>query len=121
MTDNRAEVAFEVDGDELTPIEPGPGEKRITRRRLIGRRFLRNRTAVVGAVVILLLIILALIGPYISPYAYDEIDRRAYLKPPSETHLLGTTQSGRDMLALTLRGLRKSLLIGFLVAIISTS
>ena len=121
MTDNRAEVAFEVDGDELTPIEPGPGEKRITRRRLIGRRFLRNRTAVVGAVIILLLIILALIGPYISPYAYDEIDRRAYLKPPSDTHPLGTTQSGRDMLALTLRGLRKSLLIGFLVAIISTS
>ena len=121
MTDSRAEVALEVDGDELTPIEPGPGEKRITRRRLIGRRFLRNRTAVVGAVIILLLIILALIGPYISPYAYDEIDRRAYLKPPSDAHPLGTTQSGRDMFALTLRGLRKSLLIGLLVALISTA
>jgi glutathione transport system permease protein len=121
MTDNRAEVAIEVDGDALVPVEPGPGEKRITRRRLITRRFLRNKTAVVGAVIIVLLIVVALIGPYISPYAYDEIDRRAYLKGPSERHWFGTTQSGRDMLALTLRGLRKSLLIGFLVAIISTS
>jgi peptide/nickel transport system permease protein len=121
MTDNRAEVAIEVDGDALVPVEPGPGEKRITRRRLIARRFLRNKTAVVGAVIIVLLIVVALIGPYISPYAYDEIDRRAYLKGPSERHWFGTTQSGRDMLALTLRGLRKSLLIGFLVAIISTS
>ena len=85
------------------------------------RRFLRNKTAVVGAVIIVLLIIIALIGPYITPWAYDEIDRRAYLKPPSDRHPLGTTQGGRDMLALTLRGLRKSLLIGFLVAIISTS
>ena len=57
-------MAIEVDGAELTPIEPGPGEKRITRRRLILRRFLRNKTAVVGAVIILLLIIIALIGPY---------------------------------------------------------
>lgn len=121
MTDHRAEVALQVDGDELTPLEPLPTEKRLTRRRLILRRFLRNRTALVGTVLILLLVVVALIGPYISPYAYDEIDRRAYLEPPSDQHLLGTTQSGRDMLALTLRGLRKSLLIGFLVAVISTS
>lgn len=120
MTDNRAEVALEVDGDQIEPIEPGPGEKRITRRRLIWRRFLRNKTAVVGAVIIIALIIIALIGPYLTYWSYDEIDRHAYLKPPSSAHPLGTTQSGRDMLALTLRGLRKSLLIGFLVAILST-
>ena len=99
---------------------PQPTSDRITRRRLIWRRFLRNKTAVVGAVIILLLIVIAVIGPYITPWAYDEIDRRAYLEPPSEEHWLGTTQSGRDMLALTLRGLRKSLLIGLLVAVIST-
>lgn len=121
MTDDRAQVAFEVGGDQIEPVEPAQGEKRITRRRLIWRRFLRNKTAVAGGVVIILLVILAIIGPYLSPWAYDEIDRRAYLKPPSDAHPLGTTQSGRDMLALTLRGLRKSLLIGLLVAIISTS
>jgi peptide/nickel transport system permease protein len=85
------------------------------------RRFVRNKTAVAGFVVIVVLIIIALIGPYLTNWTYDYVDRRAYLKPPSERHWLGTTQGGRDMLALTLRGLRKSLLIGLLVAVISTT
>ncbi len=85
------------------------------------RRFLRNKTAVVGLVVIVALIIIALIGPYLTNWTYDHVDRRSYLKPPSERHWLGTTQGGRDMLALTLRGLRKSLLIGLLVAVLSTT
>ena len=83
MTDNRAEVAIEVDGDELTPIEPGPGEKRITRRRLIFRRFLRNKTALVGAVIILLLIVIALIGPYLTPVRLRR-DRSARLPEAAE-------------------------------------
>lgn len=120
MTENLVEVATErfVDEDaELTP----PKHKRLNRRQLIARRFLRNKTAVVGGVIILAMIVLALIGPYISPWAFDQVDRRAYLKPPDNRHLLGSTQGGRDMLSLTLRGLRKSLLIGFFVAAISTS
>ncbi|GAA1427433.1 ABC transporter permease [Microlunatus lacustris] len=119
MTENFAvEVATERPVQEPTPRRGEP--KRITRRRLILRRFLRNKGAVLGLVVITALVVIALIGPYLSQWAYDEVDRRAYLKPPSERHPLGSTQSGRDMLALTLRGLRKSLLIGFLVALLST-
>jgi peptide/nickel transport system permease protein len=119
MTENSAvEVATERPVPEPTP---GRGEpKRLTRRRLILRRFLRNKGAVVGLVVILALVVIALIGPYVTQWSYDDVDRRAYLKPPSDRHPLGSTQSGRDMLALTLRGLRKSLLIGFLVALLST-
>ncbi|MFL6026603.1 MAG: ABC transporter permease [Friedmanniella sp.] len=118
MAENLLEVATEGPTEEPTP---GAGQsKRLTRRRLIIRRFLRNKTAVVGLVVIVALVVIALIGPYLTQWSYDEVDRRAYLKPPSDRHPLGTTQSGRDMLALTLRGLRKSLLIGFLVAILST-
>jgi peptide/nickel transport system permease protein len=118
MAENLLEVATEGPTEEPTP---GAGQsKRLTRRRLIIRRFLRNKTAVVGLVVIVAMVVIALIGPYLIQWSYDEVDRRAYLKPPSDRHPLGTTQSGRDMLALTLRGLRKSLLIGFLVAILST-
>ena len=69
---------------------------------------------------IIALIVIALIGPALSNWTYDFVDRRSYLKPPSDRHLLGTTQGGRDMLALTLRGLRKSLLIGFMVSVLST-
>lgn len=89
--------------------------------RLLLRRFLRNKTAVVGLVIILVLIVLAIIGPLLSPFAYNEVDRQAYLKPPSWQHPMGTTQSGRDMWALTLHGLRKSLVIGLVVALLSTS
>ena len=89
--------------------------------RLLLTRFLRNKTAVVGLVIIFALIVLALIGPWVSPFAYNEVDRQAYLTPPSWQHPMGTTQSGRDMWALTLHGLRKSLVIGLVVALLSTS
>ena len=120
MTENLAVgVASERPLPEPTPRR---GEaKRLTRNQLILRRFLRNKAAVVGLVVILALVLAAVIGPFLSQWAYDDVDRRAYLKPPSDRHPLGTTQSGRDMLALTLRGLGKSLLIGFLVALLSTA
>jgi peptide/nickel transport system permease protein len=119
VTEHLLETASEQVLAEPTPTEAEP--KRLTRRQLIMRRFVRNKSAVAGFVVIVALIIIALIGPYLTNWTYDYVDRRAYLKPPSERHWLGTTQGGRDMLALTLRGLRKSLLIGLLVAVISTT
>lgn len=119
MTENLVEVATERPVEEPAPA--ADESKRLSRGRLIVRRFLRNKTAVVGLLVILALVLIALIGPHVTRWSYDEIDRRGYLKPPSDRHIFGSTQAGRDMLALTLRGLRKSLLIGFLVALISTS
>jgi peptide/nickel transport system permease protein len=120
MAENLVEVTTTLPDDESSVPTSRDG-KRLSRRQLIVRRFLRNKTAVVGLLVIVLLVLLALVGPWLSPWAFDQVDRRSYLKPPNDRHLLGTTQGGRDMLALTLRGLRKSLLIGFLVALISTS
>ena len=119
MTENLLESATVPPAEEPTPRKGEP--KRLTRGQLILRRFLRNKAAVLGLVVILALVVAALVGPYVTRWSFDEVDRRAYLKPPGERHLLGSTQSGRDMLALTLRGLRKSLLIGFLVALLSTA
>jgi len=81
---------------------------------------MRNKTAVLGLTIISVLILVALIGPWLSPFTYDAVDRQAYLKPPSLQHPMGTTQSGRDMWALTLHGLRKSLIIGLVVALLST-
>ncbi len=118
MTDSLLETSDQPPVAEPTPMA---GEsKRLTRRQLILRRFLRNKTAVVGLAIIVGLVIIALIGPYLYNWTYDYVDRRAYLKPPSDRHIWGTTQGGRDMFALTLRGLRKSLLIGLLVAVLST-
>lgn len=110
---------------ELNPADPAVlevrKEKRLTRRQLTWRRFLRNRFAVIGALGILLLVFMAIFGPYFFYWKYDDIDTYSFLQPPSSSHLLGTTQTGRDVLALTLRGLSKSLIIGFMVALGSTS
>lgn len=107
----------------VTPAAAKPAKpaKRLTRGRLVWRRFLRNKIAVVGALGILFLVVLTLFGQYILYWKFDDIDTNAFLSPPDSAHLLGTTQAGRDVLALTVRGLGKSLLIGFLVALISTS
>lgn len=93
---------------------------RLSRRQLLIRRFLRNRMAVLGLIIIAGLVLIALFGELLLPWKYDQVDRRAFLKPPGGEHWLGTTQAGRDMLALTLHGLQKSLIIGFTVALLST-
>jgi peptide/nickel transport system permease protein len=95
-------------------------ERRLSRRQLILRRFLRNKTALVGLAVFVILVLAAIFGPYLYPWKFDEIDQTAYLTPPDSVHPFGTTQEGRDMLALTLKGMGKSMLIGILVALLST-
>ncbi|MGC3992596.1 MAG: ABC transporter permease [Propionicimonas sp.] len=105
----------------LTEIVAAKPAKRLSRGQLIFRRFLRNKAAVVGAFGILFLIFLAIFGSFFLYWKFDDIDTNAFLNPPDSAHILGTTQAGRDVLALTVRGLGKSLLIGFLVAILSTS
>lgn len=92
-----------------------------SRSRLLMRRFARNRVALVGAVGIAVLVLVALFGPYALYWKYDDIDPNSFLRPPDSAHLLGTTLGGRDVLALTVRGLGKSLLIGLLVAVLATS
>jgi len=106
-----------VEFESRTLSRPG----RSDRRALLLRRFARNRTAVAGLCVLMVLLVAAVVGPMLSPWAYDDVDRQAFLSPPGGAHLFGTTQAGRDMLALTLHGLGKSLIIGFAVAILSTT
>jgi peptide/nickel transport system permease protein len=92
-----------------------------SRGRLIVRRFLRKRLAMVGLAVIVLLYLLAFVGPVFSPWGYDDPDYSAFLSPPTTEHWFGTSQIGQDMFAQVMRGLQKSLTIGLLVGIISTS
>ena len=101
-------------------VEPA-ARRRLSRGQLTFRRFLRNKTAVGGAIVIVLLAVFALVGPQFFYWKFDDIDYDAFLSPPNSNHLLGTTQAGRDVLALTLRGMSKSLVIGFMVALMSTT
>ena len=110
--------ATELEALVATAVKP---QKRLSRGRLILRRFLRNKTAVVGAIGIVFLAFLAIFGSLLLYWKFDDIDTNAFLNSPDSAHILGTTQAGRDVLALTVRGLGKSLLIGLLVAVLSTS
>ncbi|MFD6398801.1 ABC transporter permease subunit [Nocardia sp. NPDC060249] len=90
------------------------------RRKLVWRRFLRNKPAVVGAVILVLMFVASFVLPPLLPWDYQQMDYKALLKPPSLEHPFGTTQIGQDVLAQTMRGLQKSLIIGFCVAIFSS-
>lgn len=94
--------------------------KRYSRRQIVARRFWRNKTAVFGVVGLAVVLVAAIIGPYLTEWSHLERDRGHYLQAPDAAHWFGTDKRGRDMLAMTLEGLRKSLVIGFAVALIQT-
>lgn len=74
----------------------------------------RQRSALIGAFIIFLLVIFAIFGPRLAPY--DPIDQnfREQLLPPSRTHLLGTDEFGRDIFSRLLYGSRIALMVGIL-------
>ena len=91
-----------------------------SRGRLVLRRFRNERLAVAGLLVLVLLFIAAFIGPLLLRWSYTDRDFNTFLQGPSSSHWFGTTQTGADVLALTLRGMQKSLIIGLLAAVIAT-
>ena len=91
-----------------------------SRSRLVLRRFLRRRVAVAGLFLVALFFVFAYLGPFFYKWQYNQLDFQAFLQPPSAEHWFGTTQNGFDMLALTMRGMQKSLIIGLIGAVLST-
>ena len=85
------------------------------------RRLRQSRIAAAAALVIAALTLLAICGPWLSPYSYDALDWRHLAAPPglAASHWLGTDLLGRDLYVRTLYGLRVSLLIGVLATAVS--
>ena len=86
---------------------------------LMRRMARENKTAVISAAVILLLVLSAVLAPLLTPYTEKEMDLMNRLSPPSAQHLLGTDEGGRDVLTRLLYGARVSLLIGVVPALLS--
>lgn len=91
-----------------------------SRRTLVWRRFLRNKPAIVSLVLLVVFFVGCYALPPLLPYSYTDLDYYALQQPPSTDHWFGTNALGQDLLALTLRGMQKSMLIGVCVAFIST-
>jgi peptide/nickel transport system permease protein len=93
----------------------------VSRRTLVWRRFLRNRAAVLSLFVLAVLFVGCYALPPLLPYSHTDLDYYALQQPPSTTHWFGTNALGQDLLAQTLRGMQKSMLIGVCVAFLSTA
>jgi peptide/nickel transport system permease protein len=88
------------------------------RRFVVVRRFMRNKLAVAGLIVIVLFYALALAEPWLATYPYDQINSGMRNTPPSATHWLGTDRSSRDVYSRLLKGGQVSLAAGFAAVVI---
>ena len=124
--EKQADKSFEGNAAQMTPT------------RLVLKRFLRNKLAIVGLCILLFIILFSIIGPLISPYGEAELFYSyngkeitdpsfdiaqpgvvLYNKAPvSPNHWLGTDKDGFDILTRLMYGGRVSLLIGFVVILI---
>jgi ABC-type dipeptide/oligopeptide/nickel transport system permease subunit len=77
-------------------------------------RLLRNPVAIAGGAVVILLVLVAILAPYIAPYDPLHQDLANSMAGPSMTHLAGTDVHGRDIFSRIIHGTRISLRIGFL-------
>jgi oligopeptide transport system permease protein len=83
-------------------------------------RLLANRAATASLVVLVLLTLFALLGPALTPWPYDQVNKSDVWVPPlTHGHLLGTDALGRDLLARLAMGLRVSLSIGLVATLVS--
>ncbi len=114
--------------DEFEPmleLTPALVQKRRSQARIIFDRFMRNRTAVAGAIILIFMFLFCFLGPYVTghnnPNAINVSNVTQTLAGPSLSHPFGTDDVGRDELARAMAGGQVSLLIGLtsmLVAIV---
>ena len=85
----------------------------------VWRRFRQNKMALIALIILTILIVMVLIGPAISGYEFEEVDKTARNMGPSASHWFGTDKLGRDLVARVWQGGRVSILIGLVGALVS--
>ncbi|MGB1438705.1 MAG: ABC transporter permease [Luminiphilus sp.] len=83
------------------------------------RRLKKNRMAVGGGAVLLFFVVVALLTPWLAPYAYETQNLDLGASPPSADHWLGTDVFGRDVLTQIMYGGRVSLAVGFIATAVA--
>ena len=85
----------------------------------VWRRFRQNKMALIALIILTILIVMVLIGPAISGYEFEEVDKTARNMGPRASHWFGTDKLGRDLFARVWQGGRVSILIGLVGALVS--
>jgi peptide/nickel transport system permease protein len=93
---------------------------RVSNARGFGRRFVRRSDGVVGAAILLVFTVVA-IAPqlFVGPLQTATTATGLHFEPPSDAHIFGTDELGRDLLNLTFHGARISMAIGLLATFIT--
>jgi peptide/nickel transport system permease protein len=108
--------------EEFAEIQAQAEHVRVpSRTRVVAARFFRTRQGRLGFGLLAFMFLLAFLGPPLYPWSYTELDFSSFMRPPSLDHWFGTLQTGSDVYAVTLRGAQKSLIVGLLVAVLSTA
>ncbi|NLP16784.1 MAG: ABC transporter permease [Clostridiales bacterium] len=87
--------------------------------RMVIKRFYKHKLAVASLYFLVIITLLALLAPIISPYDPNQVST-SFSKPPSLKHFMGTDQIGRDMFSRLLYAVRISLFVGLAATVIST-
>ncbi len=85
------------------------------------KKFLKRKTAVIGLIIILLLIVIAIIGPSLAPYDYTAYDYDHVLEGPTAAHIFGTDVYGRDIFSRMLVGTRLTLGVSLSAVVIGAA
>ncbi|MCA9869052.1 MAG: ABC transporter permease [Anaerolineae bacterium] len=109
---------------ELTLVQAeestGPSREMESLTRMVLRRFLRHKMALISLMVLALVILSAVLAP-LSPYSPTEQNPKNSLQPPSLDHWFGTDDLGRDVFTRTLYGGRISISVGLLATVLAIS
>jgi peptide/nickel transport system permease protein len=92
----------------------------VSQGKLVLRKFLRHKLAMVSTVVLLIVVLVAVIMPIFWPHAYADASFPSFARPTGDFPL-GTTQVGKDMVSQVLRGTQFSLLIAVVVSLVGTT
>lgn len=111
-----------MSSSDLPILKSEPIAPPLTPQQLILRRFSKHRLAIWGVIGFAILLIFIIVGSIlIGEKKANEVDLKARLSPPSQTHWMGTDSTGRDIFARMIHGGQISMIVGFLAVIFSVS
>jgi peptide/nickel transport system permease protein len=82
--------------------------------------FSRNKAAMAGLMVAIIVFLVAIFAPLIAPYDYTAQDYQHLREPPSRAHIMGTDVLGRDLFSRTIMGIRTAVLVATIITLTTT-
>lgn len=110
MSDTKT-IVKNIDGQDKKPVNK---RKKSGPWRDVWRRLKKDKMAMFGLFIIILLVFSAIFAEFIAPYGYDDQNLKARLTAPGSEYLLGTDNFGRDIFSRIVYGSRISLQVGFI-------